>query len=156
MSGGLAHQRSTAVPISVTHAGGTTTKTYNQQTAGGQWVLHGTYNFNAGTGGYVQVSDANGQACADAVRFEPGAAPPPPTGIILDNAPAGVSGGGRSFTGTWTTSSSAGAYGSNSLYSNGSGLDTYRWTPTIPSAGLTPFTSGGRRTPTVPRRCRLR
>jgi len=41
--------RSTAVPISVTHAGGTTTKTYNQQTGGGQWVLHGTYNFNAGT-----------------------------------------------------------------------------------------------------------
>ena len=63
--------RSTSVPIDVTHAGGTTTKTYNQQTGGGQWVLHGNYSFNAGTGGYVQVSDVNGQACADAVRFVP-------------------------------------------------------------------------------------
>ncbi len=63
--------RSTAVPIAVTHAGGTTTKTYNQQTGGGVWVLHGTYSFNAGTSGYVQVSDVNGQACADAVRFTP-------------------------------------------------------------------------------------
>jgi hypothetical protein len=34
-------------------------------------VLHGTYSFNTGTGGYVQVSDINGQACADAVRFVP-------------------------------------------------------------------------------------
>ena len=63
--------RSTTVPISVTHAGGTTTKTYNQQTGGQTWVLHGTYNFNSGTGGYVQLSGIYGQACADAVRFVP-------------------------------------------------------------------------------------
>jgi hypothetical protein len=35
----------------VAHAGGTTQKTYNQQVGGGQWVLHGTYSFSAGTGG---------------------------------------------------------------------------------------------------------
>jgi hypothetical protein len=32
-------------------------------------VLHGRYRFAAGTGGYVQVSDANGQAAADATRW---------------------------------------------------------------------------------------
>ncbi|MBI3106688.1 MAG: hypothetical protein HYY95_14160, partial [Candidatus Rokubacteria bacterium] len=60
--------RSTAVPITVVHAGGTTTRTFNEQVSGGQWVLHGRYSFNAGTGGYVQVSDSAGQAAADAVR----------------------------------------------------------------------------------------
>ena len=63
--------RSTAVPVSVTHAGATTTKTFNQQAQGGQWVLHGTHTFNSGTGGYAQVSDVNSQACSDAVRFAP-------------------------------------------------------------------------------------
>jgi Putative Ig domain len=61
--------RSTSVPISVTHAAGTTTTNYNMRTGGGGWVLHGTYSFNAGKTGYVQVSDANGQAGADAARF---------------------------------------------------------------------------------------
>ena len=63
--------RSTAVPISVTHSAGTTTRTFNQQTAGGQWVLHGTYTFAPGASGIVQVSDANGQAAADTVRLVP-------------------------------------------------------------------------------------
>ena len=237
--------RSTTVPIAVTHAGGTTTKTYNQRTGGGTWVFHGNYSFNAGTGGYVQVSSVNGQACADAVRFVPAGAALPvvtitatdntakenpldpgifsvsrtgstssaltvyysvggtatagsdytalpgsvsipvgsstvtitvtpiddtlqesdetvvvtlsanvaytvgtpgnatititsdeqPAGeIILDNAPAGQSGGGRSFTGTWSKSGSSGYYGVDSLFSDSDGTDTYRWTPTIPAA----------------------
>ncbi len=63
--------RSARVPIAVRHADGTTTKTFDQRTGGGQWRLHGRYRFNAGTAGYVQVSDANGQAAADAVRFVP-------------------------------------------------------------------------------------
>jgi len=120
--------RSTAVPIMVAHVGGLTTRTFNERIGGGAWVLHGTYTFNAGTGGYVEVDDGNGQACADAVRFEPASTP---VEIILDNAAAGVSGGGRSFTGTWCSSVSAGYYGVNSLYSCGSSTDTYRWTPTI-------------------------
>jgi hypothetical protein len=32
-------------------------------------VLHGQYTFGAGTGGFVQVTDASGQAAADAVRW---------------------------------------------------------------------------------------
>ncbi len=63
--------RSATTPISVIHSGGTSTKNFNQQAGGGQWVLHGRYRFNAGTTGYVEVSDVNGQAAADAVRFVP-------------------------------------------------------------------------------------
>jgi hypothetical protein len=63
--------QSTNVPISVTHLGGTTTIAFDQTTNGGKWVLHGTYSFDTGLGGWVMISDENGQACADAVRFEP-------------------------------------------------------------------------------------
>ena len=63
--------RSTAVPVSVTSSAGTVTKTFNQQTGGGQWILLGRYNLNVGNTGYVEVKATNGQACADAVRFVP-------------------------------------------------------------------------------------
>jgi len=63
--------RSSAVPVTVVHAAGSTTQTFNEQAGGGRWVLHGRYSFNAGTAGYVQVSSANGQAAADAVRWVP-------------------------------------------------------------------------------------
>lgn len=66
------HQnRSTMVPFTVHHAGGDTVKTFNQQTGGKQWVLHGRYGFAAGTGSYVEVTDRNGPAGADAVQFVP-------------------------------------------------------------------------------------
>ena len=61
--------RSTNVPLTVMSLSGSVTKTYNQKLAGGQWVLHGRYHFSAGKSGYVQVSDSNGQGCADAVRL---------------------------------------------------------------------------------------
>jgi hypothetical protein len=61
--------RSSQVPITVTHTGGSTTRRFNQRTEGGRWQLHGRYTFGAGTAGSVSVSDANGQAAADAVRF---------------------------------------------------------------------------------------
>jgi hypothetical protein len=117
--------RSTAVPISVTHAGGTTTKTFNERVGGGQWVLHGQYSFNTGTGGYVQVSGSGGQAAADAVRFVPAGAE-----IVMDNGQAGTS-----STGTWCTSEASNFVGTSSLYSCGSGGDTYQWRPTIPALG---------------------
>ena len=63
--------RSATVPISVVHSAGTAAKNFNQQTGGGQWVLHGRYTFNVGKTGYVEVKDSNGQAAADAVRFVP-------------------------------------------------------------------------------------
>jgi glucose/arabinose dehydrogenase len=63
--------RSTTVPITIQHAGGSTTVNVDQKVNGGKWVLLGTYNFSAGSIGYVQVSDGNGQACADAIKLTP-------------------------------------------------------------------------------------
>src|SRR5262245_31126991 len=61
--------RSTAVPYSVVRADGTFDTTRNQQTGGGQWQLLGSFPFTAGGAGTVRVSDSNGEASADAVRF---------------------------------------------------------------------------------------
>jgi hypothetical protein len=63
--------RSARVPVTVRHASGSTVRYVDERVNGGAWVLHGRYSFAAGTGGYVSVSDANGQAAADAVRFVP-------------------------------------------------------------------------------------
>ncbi len=127
--------RATSVPISVTHSTGTATKNFNQQAGGGQWVLHGRYAFAAGKTGFVQVSDASGQAAADAVRFLP-VTDPGATGTVVDNAALGVNdtAGGRTFTGTWCSSTATNQYGADSLYSCGAGADAYRWTPNITTA----------------------
>lgn len=62
--------RSSRVPISVTgHTGGSTQRTFDQRTGGGRWVLHGRYTWSAGRTAAVTVSDANGQAAADAVKL---------------------------------------------------------------------------------------
>ena len=61
--------RSTSVPIVVAHANGTTIRSFNEWKAPGSWVLHGRYTFNAGRAGYVQTSDDNGTALADAIRL---------------------------------------------------------------------------------------
>lgn len=46
--------------------------TVNQQENGGEWVLLGTYSFEAGSSGYVEVQNAtsDGVTIADAVRWE--------------------------------------------------------------------------------------
>jgi hypothetical protein len=62
--------RSSNTNYKVRHASATATLTRDQRTGGSQWQLLGTYQFNAGTDGWVQVSDANGGTIsADAVRF---------------------------------------------------------------------------------------
>jgi hypothetical protein len=63
--------RALNVPYTIVHAGGTFTTTRNQRVGGGQWQYLGTFAFNAGTGGSVEVSDVNGRALADAARFVP-------------------------------------------------------------------------------------
>ena len=125
--------RAAAVPVAVTHAGGTTSRAFDQRTGGGVWTLHGRYTFNAGTAGFVQVADSAGQTAADAVRLVPAAAPPGE--IVIDNAPVGVSDATRTFTGTWCLSEATGQLGPDSLYSCGAGADTYRWRPAIPTTG---------------------
>ena len=126
--------RSTNVQYRIVSAGGTAVLTRDQRTGGGRWQSLGTFQFNAGTAGYVQVSDVNGGiVSADAIRWEPaGMRPPlsqiPPGGIVIDNG-----GTATRFTGTWLVSGVPNPYGSTSLYASGSGEDTYRWTPTIPT-----------------------
>lgn len=71
--------RATNVPIDITSTTGTSTVFVNQQTNGSQWVLLGTYSFNAGTGGNALIKAAylngsttvytNGYVMADAIRF---------------------------------------------------------------------------------------
>lgn len=64
--------RVTNAPFTVYYNGGNQTITENQQLNGDTWVLLGTWNFAAGTGGYVKLSDncSAGDVIADAVKFE--------------------------------------------------------------------------------------
>ena len=72
--------RANDAPYTVYDASGPTTVRVNQQTNGGQWVSLGTFNFNAGSSGYVELAN-NAQAgqvvIADAVRFVPSSYVPP-------------------------------------------------------------------------------
>ncbi|MDR6550787.1 polysaccharide lyase family 8 super-sandwich domain-containing protein [Paenibacillus qinlingensis] len=66
--------RSTNAPFTVYYNGGSQLYTVNEQTVpGGAWVMLGTYNFAAGTTGYVELTDnANGTYVnADAMKFSP-------------------------------------------------------------------------------------
>jgi hypothetical protein len=58
-------------PITINYSGGSTTVPVNQTINGGQWVLLGTWSFNAGTNGSVTVSNTgtSGHVIANAVRF---------------------------------------------------------------------------------------
>jgi hypothetical protein len=48
--------------------------------------------------------------------------------IVIDNGQVGAT-----FTGTWSSFPGAGAFGADSLVSVGAGVDTHRWTPSIPT-----------------------
>ncbi|NGN62964.1 FAD-dependent oxidoreductase [Streptomyces sp. A7024] len=65
--------RASNVPVDVETSAGTTTKTVDQRTQGGQWVLLGSWDFTAGTGGSVLIrtDGTDGYVVADAVRFTP-------------------------------------------------------------------------------------
>jgi len=65
--------RASNAPYTVTHAGGTSAVSVNQQINGGTWRLLGTYTFSAGTSGRVVLgNNANPSVViADAVRFRP-------------------------------------------------------------------------------------
>jgi PKD repeat protein len=80
------------VPYTIAHAGGTDVVTMNQhdQSTAGQWNLLGTYTFEAGSAGWVEVSAAEGQACADAVSFVVPGGSPPETIVLDGEAAAGL------------------------------------------------------------------
>ena len=63
---------SMVVPVDIVHAGTTSTVIVNEQINYAEWNYLGTYNFNAGTNGFVRVrTDGTGGdlVTADAVRF---------------------------------------------------------------------------------------
>jgi len=66
-------------PFTVYHASGSTTYLVDEKGAGGAWVLLGTHTFNAGTNGYVELTDdaSDTHVIADAVRFFPSVGVPP-------------------------------------------------------------------------------
>jgi hypothetical protein len=105
---------STNVPYTINHAGGSDTVYVNQEINGGKWYELGTYTFNAGTGGNVEMiftrTSSNASACADAVRFVP-----------MSNA--------------WDWSTSTQAQQDNYFYTPSAGTYTATWTPNIDLAG---------------------
>lgn len=63
--------RATNTPVDIHHGAGTATVTVNQRQNGDMWNLLGTYYFNAGNSGYVEIrtDGSDGRVIADAVRF---------------------------------------------------------------------------------------
>lgn len=64
--------RPTNAPYTVVHSGGSETILVNQQATGGRWIELGTFKFDVGTSGYVELTNkANGlTVIADAIQFE--------------------------------------------------------------------------------------
>jgi len=67
-----------AVPYTIRASGTDTVVTVNQKHNGGQWNLLGTFTFTGDGSEYIQIAEA-GKTVADAVRFVPTGAPPPPS-----------------------------------------------------------------------------
>jgi PKD repeat protein len=67
--------RSSSIPVSIVHSGGTQNVTINQLQNAGKWNSLGTYQFIAGTTYNITIiSQANPTStCADAVKFSPAA-----------------------------------------------------------------------------------
>jgi hypothetical protein len=122
--------RSTAVPVDITHSGGTARVTINQQLNGGKWNVLGRYSFTAGQSYTVTITSQPGPSstCADAVKFVPvSAGDPPPAGeVVIDNG-----GPGTSYTGTWGVSGATGSYGTPSVWSRDGSKYTWTFTPAV-------------------------
>ncbi|CAD7768212.1 Doubled CXXCH motif (Paired_CXXCH_1) [Candidatus Methanoperedenaceae archaeon GB50] len=91
--------RATNAPYTVYYSGGSETIRVNQKVGGGRWNYLGTWNFSAGTSGYVVLSDdADGVVMADAIRFVKGGNATYAPNIIGDNTSYGfyATGHGRS------------------------------------------------------------
>lgn len=82
--------RATDAKYTVTHAGGDTVVTTDQEQNNGSWVLLGTFSMAPGSGHKVSLTDqANGYVIADAIRLLDAASPEFNTATRTPNAPAG-------------------------------------------------------------------
>ena len=114
--------RSSSVPVTIQHAGGTANTTINQTTNGGQWNDIGQYTFVSGTAYNVTITAPTGSppsTCADAVKFTKITnANTPPTAIIDSISPNPAAfGQSVTFTGHGTDSDGT--------------IATYSWTSSI-------------------------
>ncbi|HSI07723.1 MAG TPA: glycosyl hydrolase [Rariglobus sp.] len=119
------------VPVTITHANGSTQLTVDQRQQG-QWCDLGTYTFAAGNTGRVTLSNAGttSYVVADAVRF----VACPPEVLVQDSTDAA----GVVRTGTWSSSTAMpGYFGADYLQdgNTGKGLKNVRYSPTIPASG---------------------
>ncbi|MGV3627451.1 MAG: RHS repeat-associated core domain-containing protein [Betaproteobacteria bacterium] len=82
--------RATDAKYTVTHAGGDTLVTVDQEQNNGAWVLLGTFSMAPGSGHRVSLTDqANGYVIADAIQLLDAAAPAFNTATWTPNAAAG-------------------------------------------------------------------
>jgi hypothetical protein len=86
----IGSNRTVGAPYVINYNGSATTEFVNQQVAGGQWNLLGTYNFVGGTSGNVRITDGFADAgqvvLADAIKFVFVS-----SGPSIPNAPSGLS-----------------------------------------------------------------
>jgi hypothetical protein len=120
--------RSMQIPVAIQSSSGTAAVYVNQQLNGGMWNGIGTYNFVAGNSYKVTITSQPDptSTSADAVRFVYAGNTPD---IIVDNKDTAST----ARTGTWTSSGSAGYYGTDSLWSRDGA--TFTWNATVPKTG---------------------
>lgn len=145
--------RATSVNYRVNHAGGTTNKYLNQTKGGGGWNLVGTYTFNAGSAGNIQLlaasSTGNSVVIADAIRFVYKGAPAG-SDVIVDNTSAGFA-----ASSNWWTGTSPGYYGTN-YHTRGTAAvsDQAAWTANLSTSGTYKvyawWSAGTNRAPAAP------
>ena len=125
-SDGTTFDRDSSADYTVYYNGGSKTVTVNQDSNSGQWVYLGTFEFAAGTSGYVQLlRDSNDgvSTVADAVMFAP------VTATVVDDNSTGFS-----KTGTWNPSAAVDSYDGSSITAMNIG-STATWRPTLPLDG---------------------
>ncbi|MFW5859360.1 MAG: carbohydrate-binding protein [Planctomycetota bacterium] len=124
--------RSDAVPVTVTHDGGTSNHSVDMTVGGGVWQHLGTYGFTADDGGMVSISSSgtSGWVIADAVRFVP--VPDPgedPVDLIVDNRDTAYT----EAVGEWYISASvAGYHATDYHYSSELTGDSFAYSANLP------------------------
>ncbi len=120
--------RDSQADYTISHALGTTNVEVNQDISAGQWVLLGSFQFDAGSAGVTLTVDAEDwrSSVADAVRFKKVT---DVVDVVTDNADARFE-----TSGTWFNSGSVDAWGSGSIVSGEDGARA-RWYGYLSQAG---------------------
>ncbi len=125
------YNRDSTADYVITHAGGTTTVTVDQDVDSGQWVSLGRFGFEAGDAGSVTLvrdgADWNATS-ADAIRLAK-ADSAPPSEYVVDNQSAGFS-----ASGAWLESYAVDEYANSSVVSYENGA-TATWSADIAEGG---------------------